>query len=179
MLRYSMAKNIKKTREDLAFPVALIPKMSLQAKPPENPDVIKKIIMGAIRGAYQLKTPSEPYSHSPEYKKKQKPLVTPEQVEFVTHMIESMQPSDAIETALASQFVISYVRGIEATYSGNHSTDSVLRWFEFGHQVLESFIKYRTKGAQLISVNYNHNQGQINNIKIVENTNPSSTIEVN
>jgi hypothetical protein len=51
--------------------------------------------------------------------------------------------------------------------------------FEFGHKVLETLTRYRTKGAQLISVNYNHNQGQINNIKIVEGKKQPDTIEVN
>lgn len=90
-----MAKQ-KQTREDLAFPIAVIPKMSAPVKPQENSGVIKLIIRGAIKGAYRLKTPSEPGYYSSDYGKKQKPLVTREQVELVTHLIESLQPADAI-----------------------------------------------------------------------------------
>lgn len=157
----------KKTREDLAFPVTVPPKFGA-ARPEENQDVIRKIIQGAIKGAYELRTPSEPGSYSPEYGKKQKPVATEEQIAFVTHLIESLQPADAIEAALASQFVISYVRGIEAACETCSSAENTLPWFEFGHQVLDTLTKYRTKGAQLINVQYNHNQGQINHVNIVE-----------
>lgn len=168
----------KKSREDLAFPVAVVPRLGLQIRPQENPDVIRKIIQGAIKGAYELKTPSEPSSYDREYGKKQKPIVTEEQIQFVTHLIESLQPADAIEAALASQFAITYIRGLAAA-SENYSTlEQTLPWFEFGHQVIETLTKYRTKGAQLINVQYNHNQGQINNIKVIESKQQKETIEV-
>jgi len=170
-----MAKN--KSREDLAFPVDVIPKIGAPAKPQENPNVIKSIIQGAIQGAYQLKTPSEPSKYSSDYGKKQKSLVTEEQIQLVTHLVESLQPTDAIEAALASQFAISYIRGLKASQEG-HNANSSLDLFRFGHEVLEAMTKYRAKGAQQIQVNYNHNQGQINNIKVVESTNQQEPIEV-
>ena len=40
--------------------------------------------------------------------------------------------------------------------------------FEFGHKVLEVLQKYRNRGAQQISVQYNVNQGQVVNIKNVK-----------
>ncbi|MEI8366659.1 MAG: hypothetical protein WCF65_09620 [Parachlamydiaceae bacterium] len=169
----------KNTREELAFPVPVIPKMGALEKPRENPNVIKSIIRGAIQGAYQLKTPSEPSSYSPDYGKEQAPLISEEQIQIVTHLIESLQPTDAIEAALASQFVITYIRGLK-TAQGSYPVDlnSTIQLFEFGHQVLETLTKYRIKGAQLINVQYNHNQGQINNIKVVEQVNREETIEV-
>lgn len=170
-----MVKN--KSREDLAFPIAAIPKIGAPIKPQVNPGVIKSIIRGAIQGAYQLKTPSEPASYSSDYGRKQKPLVTEEQIQLVTHLIESLQPADAIEAALASQFAISYIRGLKVAQEG-YSINPGLDLFRFGHEVLEAMTKYRTKGAQLISVQYNHNQGQINNIKVVESENQKETIEV-
>ena len=45
---------------------------------------------------------------------------------------------------------------------------NVIDLFEFGHKVLESLQKYRSKGAQQISVQYNVNQGQVVNIKNVK-----------
>ena len=153
-----MAKK-KQTREELAFPVAMIPKLGQQSKPIENPEVIKLIIRGAIQGAYQLKTPSEPSSYSSDYGKKQKPLVSEEQIQFVTHLIEGLEPKSVIEAALASQFAITYIRGLEKAQGGYATdTDSTIRLFEFSHQVLEALTKYRTKGAQLINVQYNQYQ---------------------
>lgn len=176
-----MAKvNKKKSREELAFPIATIPCLSHPVRPTENSIVIKQIIRGAIQGAYRKKLPNEPSPYSSDYGKKQLPLVTDEQVQFVTHLIESLQPADAIEAALASQFAITYIRGLDRS-QGEYPGDlnSTLQLFEFGHQVLEALQKYRTKGAQLIQVQYNHNQGQINNYKVVGKDNPQPTIEVN
>jgi len=50
----------------------------------------------------------------------------------------------------------------------------MIELFEFGHQVLEAYQKYRSKGAQQISVQYNVNQGHVVNIKMLgKKTNPS------
>lgn len=173
-----MAKKKKRTIEEMAFPIAKIPTFAQPTRPAENPNVIRQIILGAIQGAYHLKTPIEPSPCSYNYGKKQPPLVTQDQIQFVTHLIESLQPTDAIEAALASQFVISYIRGLDAS-TGSYSIDHIIRCFEFGHQVIETLTKYRTKGAQQIQVNYNHNQGQINNIKVVEKEDLQPIIEVN
>jgi len=172
-----MNANKKKSREDLAFPVATIPSLTKPVQPTENPLVLKKIIQGAIQGAYRLRTPSEPSSYSSEYGKKQQPLVSEEQVQLVTHLIESLQPTNAIEAALAAQFAITYVRGLEES-SDTYGLSKALELFGFSHQVLEALQKFRSKGAQLISVNYNHNQGQINNIQVVEKDDPQQVIEV-
>lgn len=170
-----MAK--KQTREDLAFPVAVIPKLGASTKPQENPTVIKAIIRSAIKGSYQLKSPIQPHQHHHEYGKKQKPLVTEEESQLVTHLIESLEPANAIEAALASQFAIAYIRGLEKA-QGEYSSDmnSTIQLFEFSHRVLEALQRFRTKGAQLINVQYNHNQGQINNIKVIEKTDPQTTM---
>lgn len=165
---------MNETREDLAFPVATIPRFSTQVKPAENPTVIKKIIQGTIKAAYGLKTPMEPGSYHPDYGKKQQPLVTEDEIEIITHLIESLQPTDAIEATLASQYVISYVQGIR--YSENRNL--MVELFSFSHQVLETLLKFRTKGAQQISVNYNHNNPQINNNIQVVQEKPVETIEV-
>lgn len=170
-----MAK--KKTLEDRYFPVATIPRLNQPAKPAENPTVIKKIIQGAIQGAYQRKIPSD---YDLKYGNVPKEIVSKEEIELVINLIESLQPIDAIEVALASQFAVTYIRGLEKS-KGGYPIDltSTLQLFEFGHQVLEALQKYRTKGAQLIQVQYNHNQGQINNFKVVEKDNPQPIIEVN
>lgn len=175
MTEKSAAKTSKKkSREDLAFPVATIPSLTQPARPVENPLALKKIIQGAIKGAYCLKTPTPSYY---DEGKKQEPLVSEEQVQLVTHLIESLQPTNAIEAALAAQFAITYVRGLEES-SDTYGLSKALELFGFSHQVLEALQKFRSKGAQLISVNYNHNQGQINNIQIVEKDDPQQVLEV-
>ena len=148
-----------KSIEDRFFPVTTIPKLNQPQKPSESRAAIKKIIQGAIQGAFKIPKPDD-YA----IKYGTQPLVTKEQVEFVTYLIESLQPSDAIEAALASQFAIAYVRGLKQSSDTCVATEL----FSFTHLVLEALQKYRSKGAQQISVQYNVNQGQVVNIKTRE-----------
>ena len=53
----------------------------------------------------------------------------------------------------------------------------MIELFEFGHQVLEAYQKYRSKGAQQISVQYNVDQGQAVNIKNVRKEDQSTILE--
>lgn len=159
-----MAKKKFLSVEDKYFPVTTVPNLSNHVRPKENPAVVKKIIQGAIQGAFHLATPGE---YDIKYNKAT--VVPEEQIQLVVHLIESLEPANAIEAALASQFVISYIQGLKSSQKdGPVYLNTTLRLFEFGHQVLEALQKFRTKGAQLINVQYNHNQGQINNIKVVE-----------
>ncbi len=152
----------KKSLEDACYPVPKKFNGMRVEKPAQNKEVIKRIIQRTVRLAYSLKPLSSwDYQHndiSP------KAIATKEQVEMVIHLIESLQPTDAIEVALASQFAVTYIRAMESTAEyGKASID--LDFFEFGHRVLETLQKYRNKGAQQISVQYNVNQGQVVNIK--------------
>lgn len=169
-----MAK--KKNREDVYYPVPANFSIEKSNKIPINNAVIRQIIQGAVKGAYKLKNPRE-YDYQ-GYAIKPKAVATQEQMDIVIHLIESLQPADAIEAALASQFAITYIRGLEESSKEYSNNSSMMDLFEFGHKALETLTKYRTKGAQLISVNYNHNQGQINNIKIVEGEKQPDTIEL-
>jgi hypothetical protein len=170
-----MAK--KKNLEEIYYPVPAEFNLEKSNKTPTNNAVIRQIIKGAVKGAYKLKNPSDYDLKYGWAKGKPKAIATEEQVDMVIHLIESLQPRDAIEAALASQFAITYIRGLEDS-AKEHSSNSMMELFEFGHKVLETLTKYRTKGAQIISVNYNHNQGQINNIKIVEGNIQPEIIEV-
>jgi hypothetical protein len=172
-----MAKRKSKDLEEIYYPVPTNFTLDKSTKPTTNNAVIRNIIKGAVKGAYKLKNPRE-YDYQ-GYAIKPKAVATQEQMDMVIHLIESLQPTDAIEAALASQFAITYIRGLDDSSSEYSSKSSMMELFEFGHKVLETFTRYRTKGAQLISVNYNHNQGQINNIKIVEGEKQPDTIEVN
>ena len=168
----------KKNLEDIYYPVPAHFTLEKPNKPPIDNSVIKQIIKGAAKGAYKLKNPSD-YDLKYGYAKgKPKAIATQEQMDMVIHLIEALQPVDAIEAALASQFAITYIRGLEESTKDYSNNSSMMKLFEFGHRALEAINRYRTKGAQLISVNYNHNQGQINNIKIVDAEKQHATIEV-
>jgi hypothetical protein len=169
----SMAK--QKNLEDIYYPVPQNFCITQPEKPPINRDVIKLIIRGAVKGAYRLKNPSlRDYHGNPI---RAKPVATQEQMDMIVHLIESLQPSDAIEAALASQFAITYIRGMEESSKDYSNSSTMIELFEFGHQVLESYQKYRSKGAQQISVQYNVNQGQVVNIKNVRKEDQPITLE--
>jgi hypothetical protein len=165
----------KKNLEDIYYPVPQNFCSTQTEKPPLNREVIKQIIQGAIKGAYRLKNPS-PYDYHGN-PIRAKAVATQEQINMVVHLIEALQPSDAIEAALASQFAITYIRGLEESSKDYSNGSTMIGFFEFGHQVLEAYQKYRNKGAQQISVQYNVNQGQVVNIKNVRKENQPITLE--
>ena len=163
-----MAK--KRKTEDIYYPVPQQLNLTSVGKVETNPDVVKRIIQGTVRLAFSLKPPSR-FSYDGETTRA-KAVATNEQMETVIHLIESLHPQDAIEAALASQFAISYLRAME---TGTTSFSFPLNLFEFGHKVLEALQKYRSKGAQQISVQYNVNQGQVVNIKPGSKAEPEPT----
>lgn len=150
----------KKNLEDIYYPVPQTYNL-IAGKPPLKNEIVRRIIQGAVKGAYRLKDPS--LWDYKGYPIRAKPVATQEQMEMIIHLIESLQPSDAIEAALASQFAITYIRGMEDSLK--MCSKSALGFFEFGHKVLEAYQKYRNKGAQQINVQYNVNHGQVVNIK--------------
>lgn len=162
-----MAK--KKNLEDIYYPVPQNLNQ-ITSKPLLKNEIVKRIIQGAVKGAYRLKTPKSLDYHGNPVRAKS--VATQEQMEMVINLIESLQPTDAIEAALASQFAITYIRGMEESFKDYSNNSSMIELFEFGHQVLEAYQKYRSKGAQQISVQYNVNQGQVVNIKNVKENNP-------
>lgn len=169
----TMAK--QKNLEDIYYPVPQNFCITQPEKPPINRDVIKHIIQGAVKGAYRLKNPSShDYRGNPI---RAKAVASQEQMDMIVHLIESLQPSDAIEAALASQFAITYIRGLEESSKEYSNGSTMMEFFEFTHQVLEAFQKYRSKGAQQISVQYNVNQGQVVNIKNVRKEDQPITLE--
>ena len=153
-----MAKS--KNADDIYYPVPQNFDVTRPEKVEMNKEVVKRIIQGAVVTAFRLKRPSEYDRKYGDYKRA-KSIATNEQMEMMTHLIESLQPQDAIEAALASQFTIAYIRGLESENSSTVPVDL----FEFSHKALDALQKYRSKGAQQISVQYNVNQGQVVNIK--------------
>ena len=166
-----LVKKTEKSPEDIYYPVPQDFNPISPDRPLSNREVIRRIIQGTIKAAYRLKDPPQ-WDYQDNYIKP-KAVATNEQVEMVMHLIESLQPADAIEATLASQFAITYIRGIEAAEEYSVPIDL----FEFGHKVLEALQKYRSKGAQQISVQYNVNQGQVVNIKTVKSEELPATLD--
>ncbi len=164
----------QKRPEEIYYPIPEDFNPIRSDKPPSNQGVIRQIIRGSIKAAYELKDPPQ-WDYHDNYIKP-KAVATNEQVEMVIHLIESLQPVDAIEAALASQFAITYIKAMETKdHCGSSSID--LELFEFGHKVLDIFQKYRSRGAQQISVQYNVNQGQVVNIKNIKPEGGPETLE--
>lgn len=155
-----MAKNSK--LKDIYYPVPNNLSLSRVGKKPLNKTLVKGIIQNTIIGAYQLK---DPHTCFGEDKETPTAVATQEQIDTVINLVEALEPKDAIEVALASQFAIVYVRGLVESCKEYSSETSMLKYFEFGNQVLEAFQKYKSKGAQQISVQYNVNKGQVFNVK--------------
>lgn len=171
--RANMAK--KKNLEDIYYPVPQNLNLTKVEKPQVNKEVVKRIIQATVKGAYRLKNPSgRDYRGNPI---KAKAVATQEQIDMIVYLIESLQPVDAIEAALASQFAITYVRGLEESSKEYSNGSIMIDFFKFSHQVLEAYQKYRSKGAQQISVQYNVNQGQVVNIKNVGKEKQPITVE--
>lgn len=166
-----MAK--KKKLEDVCFPIPKNFSLAIPQKIDANEKVKKHIFQQTLQAAHKLKIPYEfKSSYNPEEPYQ---LASKEEIEEIISLFQAIQPKDAIELALAQQFIIVHIQAIKSAIGGLN--DIGLKKIELTHHILESLNKYRTKGAQLINVQYNHNQGQINNIKVVEKDNP--IIEVN
>lgn len=161
-----LQKQRKKRREaeDIFYPVPMDYSPIRSTPPASNQEVVRGIVRQSVKVAYGLKDPNL-WDYSGNYKKP-KAVASDEQVATVMHLIESLQPADAIEAALASQFAISYVKAMHQ--EGYSADEDSLEMFEFGHKVLETLQKYKSKGAQQISVQYNVNQGQVLNIKTLK-----------
>lgn len=156
-----MTKKTKKSLEDICFPVPQ--NFALTTTTPatihSNETVKKSLFQQTIQTAYQIKIPyGFTNSYNPE-----KPycLISEEQVEMVASLFQAIQPKDAIEAALAQQFIIVHLQAIKSASGGVCEKD--IKKFELTHQILDTLQKYRTKGAQLINVQYNVNQGQVFN----------------
>src|SRR3990167_2780407 len=163
----------KKRLEDIYYPVPADFNPIGAEKPTPNKEAIKRIIQDTVRLAYSLKPVDRwdsGHSETPQA------LATSEQMAMAMHLVEALQPTDAIEAALASQFVVTYIRAMKSTSSMGSFTIN-LDLFKFGHEVLEALQKYRCKGAQQISVQYNVNQGQVVNIKNVKKDERPVTLE--
>lgn len=157
-----MAK--KKKINDICFPVPQNFSLATTNTPAtidSNETVKKHLFQQTLKIAYQI---SIPYNFTSSYEpEKPYQLATDEQIEMVASLFESIRPQDAVEAALAQQFIIVHLQAIDSATKGLDEED--IKKLELTHKILETLQKYRSKGAQQISVQYNVNQGQVVNIK--------------
>lgn len=126
--------------------------------------MLELLVRSTLKGAFKLKDP-QTWDYQNRCPIKAKAVATEDQIAMVTNLIEAIQPTDAIEAALACQFTITYIRGLEGASRDYYTDSAMMSLFDFGHKVLETLQRYRNKGAQQISVQYNVNQGQVVNIQ--------------
>ncbi len=86
-----------------------------------------------------------------------------EQVLQVTSLLQAINPKDALESALAAQFVACHISGMDDFI--RNSTKWAVMLFDHSHKALDALHKYRNKGQQQMTVQYNVNKGQVVNIK--------------
>lgn len=161
-----MKKNsIKKTQSnnDIYYPLPSnfslsVPTIAID----ETKNVQKQIVHQALRSAFCVQEPSE-FNFGFANSQTKGPLLTEDQIELVTSLMQSLQPTDAVEASLAAQFAATYIHGMKDL--GNNNKKTSLAMLEFGHRALDTLLKYRNKGSQQISVQYNINHGQVVNIK--------------
>ncbi len=82
-------------------------------------------------------------------------------IDSVISLVKGVNPQDAVEMILASQFVATHFLAL-AKLSSTNSTDTShgMMLMRLSHQALETLQKYRSKGSN-INVNYFvHNEGQ-------------------
>lgn len=151
-----MAK--RKTIADLRLPIPS--KLSLSCAPSSQglkPKLQKQIVLQAVKAAYSITDYDLKRYGQPDQ------LVSDENINMVTDLIQSLKPTNSVEAALAVQFTSTYLQGMKMLQSGN------ARWamplLALSQTSLDSLNRYRNKGMQQINVQYNVNQGQVVNIK--------------
>ncbi|GEM_PF-3601109 len=132
-----------------------------------DPILQKQILHLAIQAAYSIsdydvKERSVDWNGRVDIKAK----VASDKINLVMSLMQSLQPTNAVEAALAAQFTAMHIRGMEDLTNNNERT--ALQLLAFSQQTLDSFNKYRNKGMQQINVQYNVNKGQVVNIRTEE-----------
>ena len=159
---------------DICFPMPQNFSLSVPAKIDSKENVKRYLFQQTVQTAYKKQIPSNFTSSYNPVSPHQ--IVTDDEIENVVSLFQAIGPQDALEMALAQQFIITHIQAINAVSTGMNERD--IKKFELTHQILETLTKYRCKGAQQIQVNYNHNQGQINNIRVMEPEKQQEPIEV-
>jgi len=160
-----MGKKKKKSLEDTCFPVPQNFSLATINAPTtidSNETVKRHLFQQTLKIAYQI---SVPYNFTTSYEpEKPYQLVTEEQIESVASLFQAIRPQDAIEAALAQQFIIVHLQAIKSAAGGMN--EKYIKQFELTHQILKTLREHRNKGAQQISVQYVHH-GQIVNDPVV------------
>lgn len=159
-----MANHKKELNEEQVLDIRLpIPSnFSLSSQPPQplEPKLQKRLLREALKAAYEQNDHAAtmiPFTGQIEQ------LIEDDKIEIVSSLLQSLQPTNSVEAALAIQFIVTHIQGLNSLKAGN------ARWgmplLAFSQTALDSLHRYRNKGMQQINVQYNVNQGQVVNIK--------------
>lgn len=157
----SKQKQIQKNVFDISLPIPQDFSLNNpQPTHPMGPSLQKQIVRQAIKSAYEI---SDYDAKDDSEFRPAKQLVSNDEIDMVTALMQSLQPTNAVEAALAVQFTSTYIQGIKELQS-RHSRGA-MQLLAFSQTTLDSLYRYRNKGMQQINVQYNVNQGQVVNIK--------------
>ena len=169
-----MAK--RKSPADIRLPIPS--DISLSSPPAAtglSPGLQKLMVRQAVQAAYhyadkRVELGTFEDRHQPQQ------LVSDEQIELVTALMQTLQPTNAIEAALAAQFAATHIRGMRALQEDEDhiwelASRKALGYLAFSQATLDNFNRFRNKGMQQINVQYNVNHGQVVNIKEMKNSN--------
>ena len=152
-----MAK--RKEPVDIRLPIPVDASLS---NPPTTlePKLEKQILQLALKASYEISDYNAEYDSgfSKPYQ-----LFSDDRINMVTSLMQSLQPTNSVEAALAIQFAATYIQG--AKYLQHGHVKLAMPLLAFSQTTLDSLNRYRNKGMQQINVQYNVNKGQVVNIK--------------
>jgi hypothetical protein len=154
-------KHVQKKVIDISLPISQ--DQPLNTPSPTQvlkPDLQKQMVRQALKAAYSV---SDYDSEQNSEFTPAKQLVSDDKIDMVTALMQSLQPTNAVEAALAIQFTVTHIQGVKQLQS--KMVKAAIPLFAFSQTTLDSLNRYRNKGMQQINVQYNVNQGQVVNIK--------------
>ncbi len=92
-----------------------------------------------------------------------------ERINSLAHKLPSLAPEDETETRIAAQFIALQESGLNCLRQANYTENfyHVERFFQLANkllstanQTMQTLLKYRTKGQQVMQVVHLHNEGQ-------------------
>lgn len=151
----------KLTAIDVRLPIPQDLRLSSQSTTQVlDTNIQRQVLRQALKAAYSISdyTAEDHSEFTPP-----KQLVSDDKIEMITAIMQSLQPTNAVEAALAVQFTSTYTQGIKFLQS--EQTRLAMPLLAFSQTTLDSLHRYRNKGMQQINVQYNVNHGKVVNIR--------------
>lgn len=157
-----MAKKQKITKyvepDQICFP--LPNDLSASITPTANSDLLKHLLRMTLKISFKKESPARYELEYGEIGQR----IDDRDIEMVVSLWQSLAPSDSVEAALAMQFIVMHIQGIQEFQRDSYKSKKEVI-LEMSHKALEMLQRYRAKGAQQYLVQYNINRGQVVNIR--------------